>query len=271
MADFIVNLNDKEKETNERETKIVEREAETLQYNSAAPPLENYIKSEKPSVFPKVLKISGVALIALLIIGAIGGFFYWQSLKTTPQYSLALLVDAARRDDQKALEELVDTDAVVDDFMPQITDKAVELYGRGLAPSTIQKIAQITAPMMPAVKQRARAEVPNLIREKTDNFKNIPFWAIAVGAGKYLDIQQEGDKAFVKSKVPERPLDITLKRNGERWQVIAIKDEVLARRVAEKIGQDLITGAKNGGLKKAGEQYGVSNLEDILKRNDIFK
>lgn len=271
MADFIVNLKDQEKEADEPETKIIERETETVQVNSAAPPLENYAKSGKPSVFLKVLKLSGVALIALLIIGAISGFFFWRHLRTTPQYSLALLVDAAQRDDQKALDELVNTDAVVDDFMPQITDKAVELYGRGLAPSQIQKVAQVTAPMMPAVKQRARAEVPNLIREKTDNFKNIPFWAIAVGAGRYLEIKQEGDTAFVKSKVPERPLELTLKRKGERWQVVAVKDEVLARRVAEKIGQDLITGAKNGGLKKAGEQYGVSNLEDILKRTDIFK
>ena len=51
------------------------------------------------------------------------GFFYWQSIKTTPQYSLALLVDAARRDDQAEIDKLVNVDAVVDDFVPQITDK----------------------------------------------------------------------------------------------------------------------------------------------------
>ncbi len=193
-------------------------------------------------------------------------------MKKTPQYSLALLVDAARRNDQKAVDELVDTDAVVDDFMPQITDKAVELYGRGLAPATIQKMAQVAAPLMPAIKQRARAEVPNLIREKTSKFENIPFWAIAAGAGNYLDITQETDKAFLKSKLQDRPLEVTLKKNGDRWQVVAVKDEVLARRIAEKIGQDLISVAQKGSVKKAGEQLGVSNLEDVLKRaEEIFK
>ncbi|MGI8788044.1 MAG: hypothetical protein ACR2HG_09820 [Pyrinomonadaceae bacterium] len=259
MSKFTVDLNAQEKENTET--------------NFKTPTLfENQIAPKKPSVFFKILKFVGAALILFLIIGAIGGYFYWRHLKKTPQYSLALLVDAARRDDQKTIDELVDTDAVVDDFMPQITDKAVELYGRGLAPATIQKMAQVAAPLMPAIKQRARAEVPNLIREKTKAFEKFPFWTIAIGASNYLDITENDDKAFVKSKMPDRPLEVTLKRNGERWQVVAVKDEVLARRVAETIGKDLIVAAQKGGIKQAGEQLGVSNLEDILKRTkEIFK
>ena len=65
---------------------------------------------------------------------------------------------------------------------------------------------------------------------------------------------------------------MTLKRNGEKWQVIAVKDEVLARRIAEKIGQDLIAAAQKGGARKAGEQLGVANLEEVLKSaENIFK
>ncbi len=259
MSNFVVNLNEPSKKS--ADTGV-----------NAPTFLENQIKPEKPGVFVKILKIFGVILILFLIIGAIGGYFYWRNLKQTPQYSLAMLIDAARRDDQKMIDQLVDTDAVVDDFMPQITDKAVELYGRGLAPATINKMAQVAAPLMPAIKQRARLEVPTLIREKTSKFQEYPFWAIAVGAGKFLEITQEGEKAFVKSKLPDRPLEVTLKRNGERWQVIAVTDEVLARRIAEKIGQDLIAVAQKGSVKKAGEQLGVSNLEEVLKKAEgIFK
>ena len=258
MSNFVVNLNEPPKNN--------------APNNVAAPPfLENQNAPKKPNVFLRVLKIFAGLLILFLLVGVVGGYFYWRSLKTTPQYSLALLVDAARRDDQAAIDELVDTNAVVDDFMPQITDKAVELYGRGLAPAAIQKVAQAAAPFLPFVKQRARAEVPDLIREKTSRFENIPFWAIAVGAERYLDIINEGERAFVRSKLQDRPLEVVLKRNGERWQVVAVKDETLARRIAERIGQDLITGAKNGNLKKAGEQFGISNLEDALKNADIFK
>lgn len=259
MSNFVVNLNEPTKGS-----------APTV---GATPTfLENQNAPRKPSVFLKILKIFGGLLILFLVIGAVGGYFYWRNLQTKPQYSLALLVDAARRGDEAAIDKLVDTDAVVDDFIPQITGKAIELYGRGLAPATIQKVAQVAAPFLPAVKQRARAEVPVLIRQKTSQFENIPFWAIAAGAERYLDITNEGDRAFVRSQDPNRPLEVVLKRsNGERWQVIGVKDEILARRIAEQIGQDLITGAKNGNLKKAGEKLGVSNLEDVLKNADVFK
>ena len=259
MSRFTINLDETKKETSAEKTAV-------------PPSLEQQATSKKPSVFLKVLKIFGVLLGIILVVGGISGYFYWQNLKKTPQYSLALLVDAARREDQPAVDELVNTDAVVDDFMPQITDKAVELYGRNLAPATIQKIAQVAAPMLPAVKQRARVEVPNLIREKTKQFEKIPFWAIAIGATKYLDITNEGEKAFIKSRDPERPLEVTLKRSGDRWQIVAVKDEALARRIAEKIGQDLILAAQKGSLRKAGEQLGVSGLDDAIKKaQDIFK
>ena len=231
----------------------------------------DFQEPKKGGRFAKILKIFGAGLVVILLIGAVGGYLYWQSLKAAPQYSLALLVDAARRDDQKAIDELVDTNAVVDDFMPQITDKAVELYGRGLPPQTVAKVAQVAAPLLPAVKQRARSEIPGLIREKTQKFESVPFWAIALGAGGMLDIQQSGDKAVVKSSIQERPLEVAMKRSGEKWQIVGIKDEVLARRIAEKIGQEIIAAARKGGIEKAGKQLGIENLQDILKETEIFK
>jgi hypothetical protein len=240
--------------------------------STAPPEFGEYQDPEKPTVFFKVLKILGIALGLILIIGTIGGYFYWQSLKRTPQYSLALIVDAARRDDQQTIDALVDTDAAVDDFMPQITGKAVELYGRNLPPATIARIAQVAAPVLPVVKQRARAEIPNLIREKTKKFESVPFWAIVIGADRFLDITQEADKAFVKSKLNDKPLELTLKRSGDRWQIVGLKDEELAKRIAEKIGQEIIALAKNGGVGRAGANLGVENLQEVLKQaQDIFK
>ena len=135
---------------------LEKQESTVAKTDIATPQFGEYQAPKKPSVFFRILKILGIALGLILIIGAIGGYFYWQRLKKTPQYSLALMVDAARRDNQKAIDELIDTDATVDDFMPQITAKAVELYGRNLPPATIAKIAQVAAPVLPIVKQRAR-------------------------------------------------------------------------------------------------------------------
>ncbi len=243
----------------------------SAQKKQSIPEFGDYQKPKKSGKFIKILKIFGISLVVILLTAAIGGYFYWQNLKTTPQYSLALLVEAARLDDQKTVDELVDTDAIVEDFMPQITDKAVELYGRGLPPQTIAKVAQVAAPLLPAVKQRARNEVPGLIREKTQRFEQVPFWAIAFGAENLLDIRQESGKAFVKSNLQENHLEVTMKRNGAKWQIVSIKDEMLARRIAEKIGQEIIAAAGKGGIGNAGKQLGIENLQDILKRTEIFK
>ena len=226
---------------------------------------------KKKGRLKKILAAVAVLFLAVLLVAAVGAFFYWQHLKTTPQYSLALLVDAARRDDQAEIDRLVDVDAVVDDFIPQITDKAVELYGRGLAPSVINKVAAAVAPYLPAVKQRARAEIPDLIREKTKSFEKVPFWAIALGAGRVLEISEKGDTATVKSFVGDRPFEVEMKRAGDRWQIVAIKDEEIARRIAEKIGQEIIAAAKSGDIEKAGKQIGIDNLKDLLENTDIFR
>lgn len=257
------------------EVDLTEPKTENAPKTSATPLFSAQNKPKKKSVFVKVLKIFALLLVVFALIAGIGGFFYWQNLKKSPQYSLALLVDAARNNEQEKVDELVDTNAVVDDFLPQITDKAVELYGRGLPPEKIQQVARVIAPILPSVKERARAELPNLIREKTSALDKLPFWAIAIGANRYLDITQEGDKAFVKSKIQERPVELTMKKNGDKWQVVAVKDEALAQRIAEKVGQEIIAVVQKNGansIRNAGKNLGVENVKDLLKQaEDIFK
>src|SRR5258708_32572417 len=91
--------------------------------------------------------IAGLVLLSVLVVAGVGGFLYYQRLKREPQYSLALLVDAAKRDDKTEIDSLIDINAVVDDFMPQVTDKAIELYGRGLPPQVVAQVAQIATPL----------------------------------------------------------------------------------------------------------------------------
>ncbi len=234
--------------------------------------LSGQTQPKKPGIFVKILKFSAVLLVIFIIIGTTGGFFYWRHLKQTPQYSLALLVEAARNGDQEKVDELVDTDAVVDDFLPQITEEAVELYGRNIPAQTIAKVAEVVQPVLPAIKERAKAEVPGLIRDKTEKLENFPFWAIAAGADQYLDIREEGDKAFIKSKLENRQLELTMQKSGDHWKVIAIKDEVLAQRIAEKIGQEVIAIATQKKSANGENELGIENLQSIIKgAEEIFK
>lgn len=259
MSRFTVNLEDSPRSKANIKSKNVPS------FGEVTPP-------KKRGRFGKTFGVFAAIVGVLLLSSAIGSYFYWQSLKKTPQYSLALLIEAARGNDQKTIDSLVDTNAVVDDFLPQITDKAVELYGKGLPPQTISKVAQVAAPVLPAIKERARAELPRVIREKTDKFSSVPFFAIVLGADKYLEINQTGDIATVKSKIQERPLEVKMKKNGDKWQVIAVKDEQLATKVAQKVGQEIIAAATKGGIRKAGETLGIKNLQDLLNQaEDILR
>lgn len=155
--------------------------------------------------------------------------------------------------------------------MPQITSKAVELYGRNLPPQTIAKVEQVAAPAMPVIKERAKTELPRVIREKTAAADKAPYWLIALFADRVVDITTEGETALVKSKLPDRPLELTMKRDGDKWKVVAMKDDLLARKIAERIGQDIIAAAAKSGIKKAVEQLGVKNLDALQNAEDIFK
>jgi hypothetical protein len=224
-----------------------------------------YSENSTQSRFRKILlAVAGVTLL-LVIVAAAGSYFYWQSLKGTPQYSLALIIDAARKNDQPSMDRLVDIGAVVDDFIPQITSKAVEIYGRGLPPQTIARVAQVAAPVMPAVKDRARAELPGVIRRKTARFENVPFAAMVIGADRYLDVTTQGNVATVKSLLPEQSFEFKMMREGGEWKIVGVRDNELSERIAKAIGQEVIAAATTNGSTPAGERLGIKNLNELLK------
>jgi hypothetical protein len=150
----------------------------------------------------------------------------------------------------------------------QVTEKAVELYGKGLPPKLMGQLAQLALPILPSVKDRARAELPRIIRERVERFGNVPFAAMVIGAGRYLDISVNGDNAVVKSTIPEHPLEMKMKRNGDRWRIVGVTDEKLATEIARKIGQEIIDIAMNGGARKTADTLGVGSLTDLLRQAD---
>ena len=58
-------------------------------------PATNADVTLKRPVWKTVAITAAITFVAVSAIAAIASYFYWQHLKTTPQYSLALIVDAA--------------------------------------------------------------------------------------------------------------------------------------------------------------------------------
>ena len=213
-----------------------------------------------------VLKFAGIAIVFVAFAAAIAALFYWQHLKDSPQYSLALIVEAANRDDQSELDSLVDVDAITDNFTPQVTEKAVEMYGKGLSPAVIERLKQVAVPIMPVVKAQARPALPKLIRERVHQFGSVPFPLIVVGADRYLRVQVQGDDAIVESKRPNRPLKLKMTRVGDRWKVTGFQDDALATEIARRIGEELVAIAMAGDLGNKANGTGPDGLRDLLRR-----
>lgn len=251
---------------------VVEIEKQPFGIGESGPvPGDTPAAPKKRSVFRTVALTAAITVAVVASIAGTAFYFYWRHLRTTPQFSLALIVDSAKRHDEATVGELVDIDAVVDDFLPQITGKAVELYGRNLPPDTLQRVARIAAPVMPAVKDRAREELPGAIRQKTATFGDVPFAAMVLGADTYLDIKTEGDSATVRSKVPEHNFEVRMVRSGERWKIAGLRDEELATRIAQRIGQEIVAIAVNGAGSKQ-SRPGVKNINELLRQaEEIFK
>jgi hypothetical protein len=213
----------------------------------------------------RIFVVAGLTAVVTAAIMVAGGFLYFQTRKSTPQYSLALLVDAAKKDDKAEVATLVDINAVVDDFVPQMTDKAVELYGRGLPPQSIARVTALAKPLLPAVKERARAELPKAIRSRSEKYGNVPFFMMVFGADRYFDISVNGGTAVAKSRNADRPLELKMRWNGGRWQIVGLKDEQLATDIARRIGQEIIAVAVNG-KKNTADKFGIGNLSDLVRQ-----
>ncbi|MCS6874903.1 MAG: hypothetical protein N2Z23_07070 [Pyrinomonadaceae bacterium] len=186
--------------------------------------------------FVKLAVLFSVILFLLLSATA---FVYWNKLKTTPQYSLALLVKSSRENNLQKLNELIDVDAVVEDFTLQVVEEAFELYGRNLPPKITENFTASVTSILPLVKDKARIEIAELIREQTKNFEDVPWWAIALAFDRFVEIRIEGDEAQIRRA--DRDMVLKMRREGNVWKVTSVKDEKLARRVAEKIGREFIS------------------------------
>ncbi len=173
---------------------------------------------------------------AILLLLIVGGIIFWQFYKARPAYSLALLVDAAQRNDAAAFDKVVDTGAVVGSFAPQVIDEASGRLGTALTPAMRKQIERLVPTLIPNVTENLRKEVMKRVREKTTRAEGKPFFLMALFMPYIVDIKQDGDTAIVTDKSGERKMELTMQRTPEkRWKVVAVKDEALAKRIVDDI------------------------------------
>ena len=187
----------------------------------------------------RILAILALVVVAFIVIVAIAGFFSWRRFQASPEYSLALLVDAAQHNDQEQLAKLIDDDEVAKNMIASVNQKAVERYGGALNASTQQQIDKLMPTLLPRVKQTVHNEVANHLQQFLADSQPKPFYVLVALLPRLATITTEGDTAKVNASLTTGKVDLTMHRDADRWKVVAVNDDALVQRVTDSVMKDL--------------------------------
>lgn len=186
------------------------------------------------------LRWVGLILGGLLITGMAAVFAWWQHYKTTPAYSLALLVDAAQRNDTAAFDRIVDMEKVVDNFVPQMAQTATGGLASDLATSLRTQLQSLAPGVMASVKQVVKEEIRKEINDIAGSSNARPFFLTALAIPFEARISESGDAAKATINKGDHSAEVLLeRRDGGHWRVVSLRDGALAARVVNDIVRDL--------------------------------
>lgn len=186
----------------------------------------------------KLVAALGIVIVVVAVLAAAGGYLWWQHYKTTPPYSLALLVDGVQRNDVAVVNEIVDVDKIVDNLADEVTEKSFARYGGTLSTTLRRRVEALMPSLLPGVKQNIRDSLVKRLQEMSEKSEPKPFVVLAIGLPYLVKITTDGNSAKAIAPVQDREIELTLQRNGERWRVTAMKDDTVVPRVVDDIIKD---------------------------------
>lgn len=193
----------------------------------------------------RALSIVGLVFLVVIVGLVLGGYLWWQSYKKGPGYSLALLVDAAQRNDVPAVEQLIDMDAVARSLAPQVVDRALaSVGGAGTLPAPRRQIEAALPNLLPYARDQVRTAIAESVKQVASKTGGrLPFPLLALAVPRTWESIKDGDERgegrdvlkTVAFKMGERPVTLTLQQSGDRWKVVGVRDEQLASDIAARV------------------------------------
>jgi uncharacterized membrane protein len=219
------------------------------------PPSPEYVKRKrerKSRGTRRVLALIGIIIVVVLLGAVAGGYFWWQHYKSQPAYTLALLVDAAQRNDAGGIEQVLDYDKVSEAFVADVRARATGSSSilNSLSPNQLdQSVANVT----PKLKETLREVLPGEIQRVTEPAKGKPFILIAVSVPYFASIQQDRANATADLKFKDEQIQLTMQQTGDAWRIISIKDDRLTNVIADA-------------AKKGASQRGSQLQDEIIQK-----
>jgi hypothetical protein len=212
--------------------------------NVDGPPSQTTVKRPrtgggKPRRWLRVLGILFGLVVVVVVVAAVGGFLYWRHYQTTPAYTLALLIDAAQRNDAAEFQKRISDDEIAKNMVATVSQKAAGRYGVAINSSVQSQIDKIMPTLLPRLKQTIHDEVVKQIKELAAKSEPQPFILLVVGVPRLVTVTTEGDTAKVKAPLSDRTIELTMQRDADRWKVTDFKDDVVVQRVVDNVMKEL--------------------------------
>lgn len=189
--------------------------------------------------WPKILAILALLVLVFVIVAAAGGFLWWRHYQTTPAYSLALLIDAVRRNDAPELQRRIDDEEIAKNMIANVSRKAASRYGLAMTDSMQRQIDRRMLSLTPRLKQTIHDEVAKEIEKFASSSKSGPFIFLVITVPSLVTITTEGDTATASAPLGNRTIELLLRREAERWKVVGFNDELVIQRVVDSVMKDL--------------------------------
>ena len=197
------------------------------------------VLGRKTRRWPKIVGLLAGLVVATVVLAAVGGYFWWRHYQTTPAYSLALILDAAQRNDMAAFDKQMDDDEIGRNMVANFKQKAESRYGAALTVSLQRQIDNLLPLFLPRLKQTAHLELAKQIKEFSAKVGAKPFFVVALTVPSLVKITTEAETAKVAATLSDRPFQLTMRRDGDRWKVTALNDDTLTQRVVDDMMKEL--------------------------------
>src|SRR5712691_9493599 len=153
----------------------------------------------------RVLGFIAIVLVVVIIGALAGGYFWWRHYQSQPAYSLALLVDAAQRNDGAEIDRLLEMDKITNDFVTQVKAR---VPGSSLLP------AQIEQSLTPKLKPTVRDELVKEVQRLTERAKGKPFPLIALAVPYFVNDTQNGSAATAEMRLEDQQIKLTMRTDA---------------------------------------------------------
>jgi hypothetical protein len=187
----------------------------------------------------RILALLMFVVLFVVLAAIVGGFFGWRYYQSTPSYTLTLMIDAAQRNDVAEFQKRIDDEEIAKNMLASVSQKAAGRYGFALNSSIQQRIDTIVPTLLTGLKQTVHDEVVKEIKEFASKSEPRPFIFLLVTVPSLMKVTTEGDTAKATAALSDRTIEMTMRRDAERWKVIEFKDDAVVQRVVDSVMKEL--------------------------------